>query len=368
MGVTAGDWNQDGFQDLVLANIGNKVLLINNGDGTFSRQEFDADPENANLVSSVAMGDVSGDHLPDLVSLYYVEDVEMLERPDLNEKGDVLTVSPASFTPGLDRLTINDGAGGWTTSRISESSTHASTGLGVVIADWNEKPGNEIFIGNDIRANHMWVRSEQDGSWNQTAALVGCAYGNGGIATASMGIAVADYDRSGTLDIHIANFYQEPVSFYLNRGGSFEDRAIQYKLHEPSLTVLGFGCQAFDYNNDGQVDLAVTNGNIEKAPGEPLEQSPQFFVNRGIDFSLYDVQEPQDYWQGKYLGRGMGRLDFNRDGKMDLLITHLGAPTALLLNQTESNSNWLQLELVGTFSERDAVGAKVTPSRVRGGV
>ena len=360
VGVTAGDWNQDGFQDLVLANIGNKVLLINNGDGTFSRQEFDADPENANLISSVAMGDVSGDHLPDLVSLYYVEDVEMLERPDLNEKGDVLTVSPASFTPGLDRLTINDGAGGWTTSRISESSSHASTGLGVVIADWNEKPGNEIFIGNDIRANHMWVRSEQDGSWNQTAALVGCAYGNGGIATASMGIAVADYDRSGTLDIHIANFYQEPVSFYLNRGGSFEDRAIQYKLHEPSLTVLGFGCQAFDYNNDGQVDLAVTNGNIEKAPGEPLEQSPQFFVNRGIDFSLYDVQEPQDYWQGKYLGRGMGRLDFNRDGKMDLLITHLGAPTALLLNQTESNSNWLQLELVGTFSERDAVGAKVT--------
>ena len=78
------------------------------------------------------MGDVSGDHLPDLVSLDYVEDVEMLERPDLNEKGDVLTVSPASFTPGLDRLTINDGAGGWTTSRISESSTHASSGLGVV--------------------------------------------------------------------------------------------------------------------------------------------------------------------------------------------------------------------------------------------
>ena len=86
---------------------------------------------------------------------------------------------------------------------------------------------------------------------------------------------MADFDRSGTLDIHIANFYQEPVSFYLNRGGSFEDRAIQYKLHQPSLSVLGFGCQAIDYNNDGLADLAVTNGNIEKAPGEPLEQSPQ---------------------------------------------------------------------------------------------
>lgn len=363
VGVTAGDWNQDGFQDIVLANIGNKVLLINNGDGTFSRQVFDVDPENANLISSVAIGDLSGDALPDLVSLYYVEDPAMLERPELGADGNVLTVSPASFNPGLDRLTVNDGMGGFETSRISESSGDASTGLGVVIADWDGKPGNEIFIGNDVRANHLWVRRSEDETWGEIAALTGCAHGHGGIATASMGIAVADYDGSGTLDIHIANFYQEPVSFYLNRGGSFEDRAIQYKLHQPSLSVLGFGCQALDYNNDGRSDLAVTNGNIEKAPGEPLEQSPQFFVNSGSAFQLYDVDEPRNYWQGKYLGRGMGRLDFNRDGKMDLVITHLGSPTALLLNQTSSNSNWLQLELVGTRSERDAIGAKVMIER-----
>ena len=360
VGVTAGDWNQDGFQDLVLANIGNKVLLLNNGDGTFARREFDEDPDYTDLISSVAMGDISGDALPDLVSLYYVEDKAMLERPSLGDDGNVLTVSPASFTPGIDRVTVNDGSGNFQSNRISESASDASTGLGVVIADWDGKPGNEIFVGNDVRANHLWVRNAKDQSWGEIAALTGCAHGHGGIATASMGIAVADYDRSGTLDIHIANFYQEPVSFYLNRGGSFEDRAIQYKLHQPSLSVLGFGCQAIDYNNDGRCDLAVTNGNIEKAPGEPLEQSPQLFVNSGSEFKLYDVEEPQEYWQGKYLGRGMGRLDFNRDGKMDLIITHLGSPTALLLNQTSSDSNWLQVELVGTQSERDAIGAKVT--------
>ena len=359
VGVTAGDWNQDGFQDLVLANIGNKVFLINNGDGTFRRTEFDSDPSNANLISSVAMGDLSGDSIPDLVSLYYVEDESMLQRPELNEDGNVLTVSPASFQPGIDRLTINDGSGGFQTSKISESNNAASTGLGVVIADWDEKPGNEIFVGNDIRANHMWVRSKSGDQWNEVAALTGCAHGHGGIATASMGIAVADFDRSGTLDIHIANFYQEPVSFYLNRGGSFEDRAIQYKLHQPSLSVLGFGCQAIDYNNDGLADLAVTNGNIEKAPGEPLEQSPQFFVNAGPEFRLLDVEEPSRYWQGKYLGRGMAKLDFNRDGKMDLMITHLDSPTAVLLNRTDAAQNWLQVQLVGVKSERDAIGAKV---------
>lgn len=364
VGVTAGDWNQDGFQDLVLANIGNQVLLINNGDGTFRREEFESDPENANLVSSIAMGDLSGDSIPDLISLYYVEDPAMLDRPELNENGDVLTVSPASFTPGIDRITINDGQGGLLTQRISESDSYASTGLGVVIADWNDKPGNEIFVGNDIRANHLWARSESPSQWSELAALTGCAHGNGGIATASMGIAVADFDQSGTLDIHIANFYQEPVSLFMNRGGAFEDRAIQYKLHQPSLQVLGFGCQAIDYNNDGRSDLVVTNGNIEKAPGEPLEQSPQFFINRGGEFRLLDVEEPSNYWQGKYLGRGMARLDFNRDGQMDVMITHLGAPTALLLNDTHAGKNWLQVHLVGRQSERDAIGAKV---RVKSG-
>ncbi|MDB4676809.1 CRTAC1 family protein, partial [bacterium] len=360
IGVTAGDWNQDGFQDLVLANIGNKVLLINNGDGTFQQREFDLDPDNKNLVSSVAMGDISGDAIPDLVSLYYVEDKEMLKRPELNEDGNVLTVSPASFVPGIDRLTINDGRGGLETRRISDSKDAASTGLGVVIADWNDQPGNEIFIGNDIRANHLWVRPELDQPWKEIAALTGCAHGYGGIATASMGIAAADFDSSGTLDLHIANFYLEPVSFFINRGGAFEDRAIQYKLHQESLSVLGFGCQAIDYNNDGKPDLAVTNGNIEKAPGEPLEQPPQFFVNLGSEFRLLDVEEPAGYWQGKYLGRGMARLDFNRDGQMDLVITHLGSPTALLLNQTDAGKNWLQVQLVGTRSERDAIGAKVS--------
>jgi tetratricopeptide (TPR) repeat protein len=360
VGVTAGDWNQDGFQDIVLANIGSKVLLINNGDGTFRREEFDLDPDHGDLISSVAMGDLDGDAIPDLISLYYVEDPAMLQRPELNENGDVLTVSPASFKPGLDRLTMNDGKGGYQTRKISESASDASTGLGVVIADWNNKPGNEIFIGNDIRANHLWIDPMGNGKWSEIAALSGCAHGNGGIATASMGIAVADYDQSGTLDIHIANFYQEPVSFFMNRGGSFEDRAIQFKLHEPSLAVLGFGCQALDYNNDGRSDIAVTNGNIEKAPGEPLEQSPQLFANAGDQFQLLDVQEPSNYWQGKYLGRGMARLDFNRDGQMDLMITHLGAPTAVLLNQTNSVNNWLQVQLVGTKSERDAIGAKVT--------
>lgn len=359
VGLTTGDWNQDGFSDLVVANIGNKVLLINNGDGTFRRQVFDPDTEHKILTSSVAMGDLTGDSLPDLYSLQYVEDIEMLDRPKVNEQGNILTVSPSSFQPGIDSIAVNDGSGNMLHQSISDSSDDASTGLGVVIADWDGKPGNEIFVGNDIRANQLWRRSSDNNNWIDIAAVSGCALGVGGVETASMGIAVADFDGNGQRDIHITNFYQEPVSLFMNRGGIFQDRCVQYRLHRDSAAVLGFGCQALDYNLDGRPDLAVTNGNIEKAPGEPLEQSPQLFVNLGDQFQLLDVEDSSAYWQGEYLGRGMAKLDFNLDGKQDLLITHLGSPTALMENQTETDHHWLSVQLVGVESERDAIGAQV---------
>jgi len=374
VGVAAGDWNQDGFDDIVVANVGNKVLLLNNGDGTFRRHEFDSDPALGVLTSSVAIGDVTGDALPDIVSLHYVEDSTMLKRPDLSEDGNVLTVSPASFVPGVDRIAVNDGEGGFESEKVSESVQAPSTGLGIVIADWDGSPGNEIFVGNDVRPNHLWSRvaigtdgnsesasvaSGTGTSWQDVAALTGCAHGSGGVSTASMGIAVADFDGNGKRDIHITNFYQEPVSLFMNRGGSFEDRCVQYRLHRDSSSVLGFGCQAMDYNNDGRPDVAVTNGNIEKAPGEPLQQSPQLFVNLGSKFLLTDVQDDSGYWQGAYLGRGMTRLDFNHDGKQDFLITHLDSPSALMMNQTETSNHWLAVQLVGTSSERNAIGAQV---------
>lgn len=374
IGVTAGDWNQDGFDDIVVANIGNKVFLLNNGDGTFRRQEFDSDPAMDVLTSSLALGDVTGDALPDIVSLHYVEDNTMLKRPQLSDDGNVLTVSPASFVPGVDRIAVNDGRGGFQSEKVSDSAKAPSTGLGVVIADWDGQPGNEMFVGNDVRPNHLWSRvsnasedpresssavSGPGRTWQDVAALTGCAHGSGGVSTASMGIAVADFDGNGKRDIHITNFYQEPVSLFMNRGGSFEDRCVQYRLHRDSSSVLGFGCQAMDYNNDGRPDVAVTNGNIEKAPGEPLQQSPQLFVNLGSKFELTKVQDASGYWQGAYLGRGMTRLDFNHDGRQDFLITHLDSPSALMMNQTETPNHWLAVQLVGTTSERNAIGAQV---------
>jgi hypothetical protein len=313
------------------------------------------------LPSSVAVADVTGDSLPEIIELLYVDDPKMSQRPPLRPDGNVLGVAVAEYQPAKDRLHVNDARGGFTTRDIGQDNEAASTGLGVVVTDFDGKPGNEIFVGNDIRANHFWVRDDQSASWSDFAPLSGCAFGNGGIMTASMGIAAGDFDRSGTADLHVTNFFLEPASFFINRGGSFEDRAIQFGLDNASRRVLGFGTQAIDYDNDGNCDLVVTNGHIEKPANadEPFQQKPQLFANVAGRFQLADVEAGSPYFASRHLGRGLARLDFNQDGKSDFVVTHIGTPSAVLLNQTETNHHWLRIQLVGTQSERDAIGAKV---------
>lgn len=361
LGVTAGDWNQDGFADLVVGNIGANWLFVNNGDGTFTRALMDDADDKAMLTTSLAMGDLTGDALPDVFTLNYLHDPEIAKRPQINEHGEVITsLVPRDFHPGLDRIIINDGRGKALFHDISDAESTSRTGLGVVLGDFDHVPGNEVFVGNDGYANQLWKHSD-DGRWADVAMLDGCAYGASGAKTASMGIAAGDFDRNGWLDLHVTNFQNESVSFYLNDGGSYQDRSIQFGLSAPSKSVLGFGTQAIDYDNDGRVDLVVTNGHIEKTSDAQaaFKQPIQLFSNLGGRFELASVSDDSGYWKSNHLGRALARLDFNRDGKMDFVVTHLGETSALLLNRTPTKHHWLQLVLRGVSSERDAIGARV---------
>ncbi len=176
-----------------------------------------------------------------------------------------------------------------------------------------------------------------------------------------MGIAAGDFDRTGTLDLHVANFQNESACLYLSRDAVFRDRAIQYKLGVPSRSALGFGSQSLDFDNNGLLDLVVTNGHIDKyeTMSGPFKQLPQLFCNLGDQFQVVEVIDSSGYWQTGHLGRALARLDFNRDGKNDLVVTHLGETSALLLNETQTDNHWLQLQLIGVQSERDAIGAKI---------
>ncbi len=366
LGLTAGDWNQDGFPDLVITNVGRDVLLINNGDGTFTNEPLSRDSNTNRVPSSAAMADVTGDGLPDIVQASYIDDPRMTLKPTTNASGQPLQpMLPSKFRPGVNHLIENDGSGHFAVKPLMSEASETSTSLGLIVTDFDDEPGNEVFVGNDLKPNQLWVR-QPAGGWLDVAPLLGCAFSYTGGATASMGVAASDFENNGTLDLHITNYQDENVSLFLNRGGAFQDRNVQYQLAEPSRAVLGFGTQAIDYDNDGRRDLVVTNGHIEDGVeiNASYQQPPQLFSNRGGRFQLARVSDPSGYWASNHLGRGLAKLDFNRDGKMDVVITHIGQPSAMLLNRTPTDHHWLQLELVGTTSERDAIGTRV---RVRCG-
>ncbi|MGB0598577.1 MAG: FG-GAP-like repeat-containing protein [Rubripirellula sp.] len=362
LGVTAGDWNQDGFPDLVVANIGANTLLINNGDGTFRRQALDDLDDTTVMTTSLAMGDLTGDQLPDIFEVNYIHDSQISKRPRRNPQGQVIeTLMPKEFQPGLDRLIIGNAQGDPTFLPMGKPETAARAGLGVVVGNFDHQPGNEVFVGNDVYANQLWQRDAKSGDWTDVAMLIGCAYGFNGAKTASMGIAAGDFDRNGWLDFHITNFQGESVSHYLNEQGMYQDRNIQFGFAVPSQSVLGFGTQALDYENDGDLDLVVANGHIEDSvnSGAPFAQPVQLFRNLGDRFELAEVTDDSGYWNRNHLGRGLARLDWNRDGLPDFVVTHLGESSALLVNQSPNSNHWVQLVLRGVESERDAVGARV---------
>ena len=361
IGCTAGDWNQDGFPDLVTANIGMNQLWINNGDGTFSVQELEGSDSLQRMPASIALADLTGDHLPDIFEVNYADDPNLALLPERNSAGKIHeAVGPGDFESCLDRIGVNDGMGTPLFRQISDDVAAAHKGLGVVIADFDGQPGNDVFVGNDKSANQLWVRDSTTGEWGDIAILNGTAFSNGGGGTASMGIASGDFDKSGTIDLHIANFQNESVCLYLNRGSFFQDRSPQYGLGEPSRAVLGFGSQTLDYDNDGFPDLVVTNGHIDdyEVMSGPFKQLPQLFANAGERFELLAAKDESEYWNTPHLGRALATLDFDHNGQTDFVITHLGEQSALLRNETETQ-HWLQIVLVGTESERDAIGTVV---------
>ena len=191
-----------------------------------------------------------------------------------------------------------------------------------------------------------------------------------------MGIAAADFDQDGRLDMHITNFSDQSSSFYLQRSQDrFDDLAPMFRLPAPTIPMVGFGTQPLDADLDGDMDLVVINGHVQEVHDvtKPLRMKPQILNADPGKFSVVQnvgsETEPnlqQGYFDHPNIGRALAKLDWNRDGKMDLVASHLDRPAALLENQTVTSNNWLQICLVGTISERDGIGARVVAKTSEG--
>jgi len=364
LGVTSGDWNQDGFTDLAVSNIGTCLLLTNNGDGTFTQRSLETHPDFDRIPASICIADVTADGLPEVIQIGYVDDSNMAVKPPLDANGKVsITVAPGNFGGAIDCLFRNLGDGGFAYQGLTDLAD-ARTGLGVIVADFDQQFGNELFIANDSLPNRLWKFGVDDPSVDRPvdlATVLGCAYAFSGGATGAMGIAVGDFDRDSKMDFHVTNYENESASLYLKRDRAFQDRNRQYNLGESSRKRVGFGTQAIDYDHDKDVDLVVANGHLDDAISirGTFPQSLQLFCNRGRKFEELEVADGTGYWDAKHVGRSLATLDFNRDGLTDVVMTNVEEPSALILNRTPSPNHWLQVDLVGTVGDRDAVGAEV---------
>ena len=370
-GVTSGDWNQDGFPDLIIGNLFENKLFINQGDGSFRGHEGNQQWQEALYTTALAIADVTGDHLPDIVEINYLDDPSILDPIEYKPDGTPIRLpGPLHFRPAADRVFVSTGDGSMVAQTLGDNNGSApATGLGLVVTNIDGKPGNEIFVANDLMANHLWfaVQKGQRAAWIDRAGILGAAHGSGGSPMACMGIGVADFDNNGRVDFHITNFEDQWSNHYLQDDrGQFVDLALPCGFGESTRSMLGFGVQALDYDNNGTQDLVVGNGHIEDhtAKGSAFEMPTQLFV--AVDGSRYEVVQPKgdaDYWSGKHLTRGLAKADLNSDGLVDFVATDLKKPLVAMMNQTKSDYHWLQFVLVGTRSERDAIGATVSLKR-----
>ena len=365
-GATTGDYNNDGFADLYVCNLHGNHFYENNGDGTFSEVSSGTGTEGEDWSTSSVLADLNGDSLPDLYVVNYL-DREAARLQQCNADGVPLTCPPTLFSAAQDRIYQNLGNGDFEeVTQSAEIVMPDGKGLAILAADFDNTGKLSIFVGNDSTPNFLFSnRSGIDGSikFAETGILSGLAFDGTGRSQATMGIAFGDITGSPDSELYITNFYHDPNALYLNESpGQFADITGQKKLREPSLQMLGFGTEFVDADLDGELDLFVTNGHVDKsaATGVPDKMLPQFFWNRGDgEFQLFEQGVVGNYFSKSYYGRTVSRLDWNRDGKDDLCVQHLDSPVALLTNETGETGNFLKIYLRGTIGARDAIGTIV---------
>ncbi|MGC1274281.1 MAG: FG-GAP-like repeat-containing protein [Planctomycetaceae bacterium] len=364
-GVTVGDFDADGFQDLYVANIGRNRLWRNNGDGTFTDASDRAGIAGTEWTTSCLMADLDGDTLPDLYDVNYVTADDVFDRVCKNPDGSPTICMPFDFDEQPDRVWRNLGDGRFIDATSELLSTPVG-GKGLGIAAWNADGTGRlsVFVANDTTPSFFFMPESSGARVRLTEHGIasGLALNGDGKATGCMGVALGDVDGDRRLDVFITNFLAEPNTLFLNPApGLYQDRTRDFGLHAPSFETLGFGTQFLDADLDGQLELFVANGHIADLSrfDKPYEMQAQLFRRHGSRFEEVEAARLGSYFEKKWLGRSVARFDWNRDGRQDLAVGHLAAASALLTNTTPDVGHRLSLELTGVASNRDAIGTTV---------
>lgn len=376
-GLSVGDYDADGFPDLFYSCYGPDVLFHNNGDGTFDAVTAQAGTSDDEWSSGSAWFDADADGDLDLYVVNYI-DVRFENHRVCDYQGKLGYCGPGEYAATADRLYVNQGDGTFVESLEEFGLTGENgKGLAVSVLDLDDDLRPEIYVANDMTANFLFTQSDwyrasvtPDGArpaargprstdsasrrhrYQEIGLAAGCALSNMGFNEASMGISSADFDGDGLTDLYLTHFLNAKNTLYRNMGKlSFIDDSFKSRAAATSFQSLGFGTVPIDYDRDGAPDLFVANGHVLGPNVVPYAMKPQLLRNDGAG-RLFDVSEfSGGYFAERWVGRSAALADFDNDGDLDVAVTHLQRPSALLRNDTRTERRFLGL----TLRRRDRV-------------
>ena len=363
MAAAAGDIDNDGDLDLYVANFGNDILYRNNGDGTFTDITEAAGIDNAlwGIAAIYLDFDVDGD-LDIFVVNYLVYELSM---PITTYKGIVGYGHPRSYEGTADVLYRNNGDGTFTNIAEAAGLTNPSEGRGMaaVACDYDNDGFPDVYVANDTNRNFLY-HNNGDGTFTDESLFIGVGYDETGVAEGSMGVDAGDYNGDGWFDFIVAN--SEKATLYKNEEGLFfVDVTADSGLGQPTLPFVGFSPLFVDYDNDGHLDVFCANGHPQDVIGiltdhDTFAQRDQMFRNNG-DGHYTDVSESAGvYFEVPLVGRAAAAADYDNDGDIDIVIMNSNQHAVLLRNDGGNLKNWLGIKLVGSQSNRDGIGTKVS--------
>ena len=368
MGAAAGDVDNDGDVDLYLANLGPNRLYRNDGDGTFTDVSAASGTDDPGWGVSASFVDVDRDGWLDLYVGNYLEYDFDTDPHCTGLTGRRVHCGPKSFPAQADRLYRNRGDGTFAdVTADSLGREPPAPALGIATADFDDDGWIDIYVANDQVDNVLWM-NDGDGTFTNRARLSGTAVSADGRPEASMGVDAGDFDNDGDEDLTMTHLPREGHNLYRNDGGGlFEDWSAPSGYHAASFGYSGWGTAWIDVDNDGWLDIVVANGAIEPVPGPPGDPLP--FDERNLLFRneggrrLVDVTDRAGAaFELLEVSRGAAFGDVDNDGDTDVLLSNLAGPARLLINAAGNRSHWLGLRLVGAGG-RDMLGSRVRIER-----
>ena len=372
LGCAVGDYDNDGRVDVYLTGVGENRLFRNLGNGRFADVTKLAGVADAGFSTGAAWLDYDNDGRLDLFVAHYVEwSVESDPYCTLDGKNKSYC-TPQRFKGQSPSLFRNRGDGSFeNVTRRAGVLDAGGKSLGIALLDLDDDGRIDLFVANDTEPNHLY-RNNGDGTFREVGAAAGVAYAESGTARAGMGTDAGDHDNSGRQGLVIGNFTDEGLALYRNEGaGLFTDVAATNGMRRLSLQSLTFATFFFDYDLDGRLDVLAVNGHVSDdvgvvRPHIKHAQTPHLFRNLGAGRFEDSTGRHGKALKAPVVGRGAAYADIDNDGDLDLVITENNGAARLLRNDQARRNDTLRVKLVGTRSNRDGIGAKVSVSSSTG--